>query len=774
MKKLLTLLGSFAITASAGSMAVACTNYDKKQDGNSILINFLNSLNGKANIDASDVLWKLVNENGPKNRETFALDFLKTINASILINSEKNFGENGEIKLNNSSAFISAGLASSLSDKWNTLNKAVDLKIQREKDKYKKDNGKKWWDKWCEMLVGKYSVYQDKVKDMDVDLLEGKYKSDILLTDSSNNVTKALLDILLNTDQLGVTWITVEQVKRKLATLKSVKDDKDKLLYAAKSDVKALQQIINSTKESGEWVKSSVNDQSTDDEISAKVDEALKIEESNIKYDVPTDINELVTGGADTRAGMLSNSQQFFLNKYYNAKAPIAISEITIAFSDNKTFDDGILPSDFEGDNEVNSKQTWTLLKQIITDKTSWSEIMAKGSTTHSKATVKHYDNLLTLTNTTDFTPTLSSIVYDYILGERYKTDVTRADENDKVKVPEWTTKTDIEKEYKKEDFGKLITALNRTGSFDKTSNNLYRKLSDGDKDKLVYIDSSGIHIVSIDGFNELVESTTNTPNKDAKKIIDDTKNGIDKETQKSLNDFKEFNKLTTQEKIYDFWRKTDSEDRYFKKLNSTVTNPYLKFLVNNSLLKGVKGSPVGFDIMAEVKAWATISSSSEKEFYWVTMVYDYFQTMTSKQEDKLTEDKSFIEQFVIFGPDGNNEKAQAIAKKIGDWTIGAIKSMKIVVTNNPSWVFVDAYKKMIEELDTKTNIGYPKEIVKNDIFNSDKLAEEINKVWWHAVDKKGAQSVQTFKTNAFDYSLSIYDLNSIAYNYKKNNGGIK
>gem|GEM_PF-5390769 len=56
MKKLIALLSGISLTASTASLAVACTNFDQRNDGNSILVQFLQSMNGYMQIDASDVL----------------------------------------------------------------------------------------------------------------------------------------------------------------------------------------------------------------------------------------------------------------------------------------------------------------------------------------------------------------------------------------------------------------------------------------------------------------------------------------------------------------------------------------------------------------------------------------------------------------------------------------------------------------------------------------------------------------------------------------------
>gem|GEM_PF-5627921 len=55
------------------------------------------------------------------------------------------------------------------------------------------------------MLAERYSVYQTDTRDYDLEFLEARYKTDILMSDGPNGATRAILDVVLNTDSYGVT-----------------------------------------------------------------------------------------------------------------------------------------------------------------------------------------------------------------------------------------------------------------------------------------------------------------------------------------------------------------------------------------------------------------------------------------------------------------------------------------------------------------------------------------------------------------------------------------
>ncbi|ARU91270.1 hypothetical protein SCLARK_00599 [Spiroplasma clarkii] len=697
MKKLITLLSGLTITASSASVAVACTNYDHKVDGNSILVQFLQSMDGVAQIDASDVLWELINQSGPANRESFLIQLLNLINVSILSNSEQNFGETGSI-LDDASSFINTGLGDALINKWKSVSAAVDLQIQREKDSYQRANGKNWLSKWKQMLVDKYSVYQKDTGDMDLDFLEAKYKANILMTDASNSATKGILDVLLNTDSFGVTWVTSTTVASKFNALKSVVGDDAKFQQVFDADKLAIQQIENAQEaDATKWAK----------KIDYTVEEAKAVisglaDASTLEHDVPEDTNVWSANGSASRAGMLSNSQLFFLNKYYETKAPLAISEVVIAFSDNQKFDDGITPEDFNGDNEVDSKATNRLLPNLLDDNL-WNAALVKNdvfTTYQSKASVKTYDSLLTLTNS-NYSNTLKSVVYDYVLKGNGASDEP--------------IQPDVASDNQ---LSKIVTDLNRS-----SDKKLYAQFG-SDGNKLVYIDTDGIHVVRIEGWDYFKDAESNAERAN---------------TLTELQSFNKFHNLKDSEKIEGLFSGTGRPQ--MELLNTAISNKYLQYLVNTSLLKGLTSSPVNYDIMSEVKSWATISNSSDSETYWITTVLEYFENISNispEGSDSSNNDiiKTFVGKFLVFGSsNAANQTANDIAESMENWAIDKISTAQQTIQIASSVKFVEMFKNWRKSIESNTAAEYPKGLIDGDKFGDSTLAESVKEIWLVTTD---------------------------------------
>ncbi|AGR42361.1 lipoprotein [Spiroplasma diminutum] len=716
MKKLLTLLGSVSLVATTAQMAVACgTNYDKKDEyGNSILIEFLQSIDGTASISSSDILFKLINnKNGPQNKEKLTLDLLKMINLSILANTTS---ENNNI---DESIYTNYDLANILSERWKSLNATVDRQITTEKDKYKKDYGKKWEKKWKEMLVEKYSVYQDDVKSMDLNFLENKYKANILLTDSNNSASKTLLDVLLNTNQQGVTWIGVNDIVKKHKALKNIVDSNDdtKIANYVKADLDQIAQIENSTKaEASDWKATTLTETSSTQDLVAAAKKAVEITTDKIINDTPVNLNNFTLNDTNnSRAGFLSNSQKYFLDKFYTTQAPLAISEVVIPFSENGSFDNGVTVNSFKSNDGIDQKNTNQLLKDIQddVDGSEWRRwIVESKAANHTKATVKHYDKLMTLSNSTDFTQDMRSVVYDFVLGnkvngENYSGGAAFAEENDGI-------------------LGEIIPKISRA----KDNSKFY--LYNDTLGRVYYVDSTGLHIVQIDGYSYFKDGSVKVDGKAIKGLSED-KNQIDSETLTELNAFKKYNALTAEEKVNELQTNiVNSDGGTYKKLNTTIVNPYLKYLTNSSMLKGVSGSASSFDIMSEVKDWAQISSSTESASYWMTSVFDYFKTVST-----IKDQSEFIKTYVQFQTDGENKQNEAI-EKTEKWFYSSVETKQSLNAINPSIFYTESFDKWTEEIRTKTDASnYPKQEIIIDGENGyrEKLVQETNQRFWMPKD---------------------------------------
>ncbi|AKU79459.1 lipoprotein [Spiroplasma turonicum] len=751
MKKLLTLLSTVSLIATTAQIVVACdSKYDQKDaDGNSILVHFLEKLDGKADITAKDVLNKLINaSSGVKNREKFSIDLLKMFNLSLVANSENNYGEgsSAKYKLDKTNPYYIYNLENIITERWKTLSSNVDRQIQNEKDKYKNDYAGKWEDEWKKMLVEKFSVYQTDTKDMDRDLLEQKYKADILLNDSSNNVSKTLLDVLLNTDQQGVTWVSKTTVQEKYKNLVAAGDDESKVQSILDSDKNILNQIYNSTKDSKEWVMNKTNDISTWNNLKTTIENTR-----DLKYDVPVDLTTFSSTDAASRKGFISNSQRFFLDKWYTSQSPLAISEITIPFADEHKFEDGVSWKSFE--NRTYTKyqaEIGLLLKSVKPSDSSsdniWRRYMSEGTITNlldGKATIKKYDKLLTLSNSSDYTQDLRDAVYDYVLRDK-SSGVDLSSNEDISKIDD-----------------KVIQTFSRNAN--NVDSKFYAILGDG---RLLLIDTSGLHIINIDGYKYLKESSTSKDKslKTTKSLEDGL---ISTDTRKELENFKNFHKLTNNEKIAYIQTEVELSNgvKYYDDLNKNITNRYLKYLTNTSLIKGIDGAATSFDAMSEVKDWVKIESSTDVSKYsWSTSVFEYFKTISIDGKNKVSDQKDFINQFIEFKKDesaGDEDIATALENKFNSM----LNTVQSIVDSAPSNAFVNEFNKRNEEIKKQSDKSdYPKRIIEGKDLFDDNLKSIANKKFWKPGDK-ATEDVQAMSLNYLNVEfINIYYKNYSFY----------
>lgn len=697
MKKLIALLSGISLTASTASLAVACTNFDQRHDGSSILVQFIQSMNGYMQIDASDVLWQLINASGPEGRENFLIQMLKMINISIISNSESNFTGEDSI-LDEESRFVNKGLDTALINRWNTLSNAVNLQIQRERDDFRRLHGRNWEREWRNMLAERYSVYQSDAPS-DLEFLEARYKTDILMSDGPNGATRAILDVVLNTDSYGVTWVNSTTVANKWRSLHNVLNNDANFQQVFESDTLAIQQIINAN-------QSDATSWTTQTEFT--LTEARNVvssitDESHFTNDVPEDAGAWTNNGAALRAGMLSNSQMFFLNKWFEVAAPLAISEVIIPFSDNQNFEDGITVEDFTGDGNTDLTANNQLLA-MLSDDTLWDVALVNNevfTAVQPRATVRTNDSLLTLTSTA-FSDTLKTVVYDFVLGGDGAANVSG---------------TTIEA---------LTTGLNRSND-----NQLYSQFGNTN-DRLVFIDENGINIIRIEGFEHF--NQTNDINSRLPLITE-------------LQNFNSFHNLRDPEKIDGILM----SGNYLNRLNTGIENRYLQFLVNSSLLNGLASSPVSYDIMNEVRSWANLNSSSTTETFWITTVFEYFATISNIiPENNISNENisTFVSKFLVFGVENpHDEQANDIARSMEQWTVNSIATARQTIQIASSVNFIESFRNWRRALEANTAADFPRGTIAGSAFVDSTLAQTVANLW----------SSNVLSRNFSSSSLSFY-----------------
>jgi hypothetical protein len=671
MKKLLTFLSSIAmVSVTAGSVA-ACggNNYDKKDsNGDSILIDGLGNLNftnGKTDIVSSDVLDEILSNSGDSTlRNKIAARFMNLMSAGFLVK-----GNTGKIDYETDiteNPYLIDGLADKLKSAFNELKSSIESDIKTEREKYDTDYGKKAESKWKDMLEAKFPGITD------LDALESKYKEYQMLNNEDDNVNTRILNILLNTNQQGITWIEISTLKGYISDYFRASDQNQ---WIADNPDRA-QQLIWSTKSSGYAKATDLNNEFKElfSEANSKY--------SKIQFDAPDNIDKLNSESTYAVKGFLSNSQRFFLDKYYETEAPIAISQATLAFTSNGKMDDGIDESDFDEGANASAAD-----KQIVQNDNAFLGIedednSASGDvnsnmdkllsgTTFDNVTKGTTSSLLTLSDSTTYSQMLRNVVYDYIKGG--------------------TNAVTIEKTDKVSDIAKKITRID-----DKT---MYGVMGDG---IVCFIDASGLQIVRIEGYSFLKEAATkyNTG------VVgnDPTTDKINDDTLTELSAFEQLDKMSDAKKVDEL---QNNRGDIYNTINKEVSNPYLHYLVNASILNGVTGSKTSFDILTNVKDYVKIETTTSDTgvYTYRTGIMDYFLEIQNAGNDKIESFEEFYRSYFKAGEGSHKESG----KKIIDESLSWIESMQITEKNDAIVQFINAQKAENKTIADNEAKKYPK-----------------------------------------------------------------
>jgi hypothetical protein len=718
MKKLLTFLSSIAmVSVTAGSVA-ACggNNYDKKDsNGDSILIDGLGNLNftnGKTDIVSSDVLDEILSNSGDSTlRNKIAARFMNLMSAGFLVK-----GNTGKIDYETDIAknpYLIDGLADKLKSAFNELKSSIESDIKTEREKYDTDYGKKAESKWKDMLEAKFPGITD------LDALESKYKEYQMLNNEDDNVNTRILNILLNTNQQGITWIEISTLQNNI----------DKYFDTAEAnrvrwidDNSTLaQQLIWSTMNEG-YKKST--DLKTDFQ---KIFSDENDRYSQIKYSAPDNIDKLNSESTYAVKGFLSNSQRFFLDKYYETEAPIAISQATLAFTSNGKMDDGIDSKDFDGSDTASSAD-----KQIVEDENKF--LCAKGSEnaaltinqnmdklaggeTFDNVTKGTTSSLLTLSDSTAYSQMLRNVVYDFTNEQKSGLSVAIEAGTDISTIASKITR--VEKEKEKD--GKMYGVL------------------DADNGIVCFVDASGLQIVRIEGYSYLKDTKAGANNG----VVGNGTDGIDKNTLNELSAFEQLDNMSDNGKVDAL---QNARGAIYNTINQEVSNPYLHYLVNASILNGVAGSKTSFDILTNVKDYVKIETTTSDTgvYTYRTGIMDYFleiQNAGKAEEDKTTF-KDFYNSYFVAGDGSHKDSGQ----KIIDESLSWIESMQITEKNDAIIQFISAQKAENKTINDNEAKKYPKGIF-TPFFESE-LQDFIAKRWAPYATAPPA-------TDSFTYSMS-------------------
>jgi hypothetical protein len=679
MKKLLTFLSSIAmVSVTAGSVA-ACggNNYDKKDsNGDSILIDGLGNLNftnGKTDIVSSDVLDEILSNSGDSTlRNKIAARFMNLMSAGFLVKGNTgNFDYETDITKN---PYLIDGLADKLKSAFNELKSSIESDIKTEREKYDTDYGKKAESKWKDMLEAKFPGITD------LDELESKYKEYQMLNNEDDNVNTRILNILLNTNQQGITWIETSTLQNNIDKyFDTAEANRDQWID---DNPTLAQQLIWSTINEG-YTKST--DLKTD---FPKIFNDENDRYSQIKYYAPDNIDKLNSESTYAVKGFLSNSQRFFLDKYYKTEAPIAISQATLAFTSNGKMDDGIDSKDFDGSDTASSAD-----KQIVEDENKFlcatgsdnekltiNQNMDKlaGGETFDNVTKGTTSSLLTLSDSNTYSQMLRNVVYDFTNGQASKLSV------------EIDAGTDIS------NIASKITRAKKDGK-------MYGVL-DADNGIVCFVDASGLQIVRIEGYSYLKDASTGTNTG----VVGNGTDVIDTNTLNELSAFEQLDNMSDNGKVDAL---QNARGAIYNTINQEVSNPYLHYLVNASILNGVTGSKTSFDILTNVKDYVKIETTTSDTgvYTYRTGIMDYFleiQNAGKAEEDKTTF-KDFYNSYFVAGDGSHNDSGQ----KIIDESLSWIESMQITEKNDAIIQFISAQKAENKTITDNEAKKYPKGI---------------------------------------------------------------
>ncbi|PPE05435.1 lipoprotein [Williamsoniiplasma lucivorax] len=198
-----------------------------------------------------------------------------------------------------------------------------------------------------------------------------------------------------------------------------------------------------------------------------------------------------------------------------------------------------------------------------------------------------------------------------------------------------------------------------------------------------------------------------------------------------------------------------------YSSINSAITNPYEKFLVNNSILNGTGDTTksfYGFDIFAEMKKEMTENDKDanklSKNNIWL---WNYIKAITGIEHNNKLMDK-------MFKFDATNKESQRVKKRITDLLV----TLDDASMNNPRNAYFDGKTKWDQDIDDTVNAM--KDPVEKGRAPISKLPiPKADKDYWYQV--AFSEAFEPFKSQPKTAMALVFDIDS-KYMPKEHDGG--
>ena len=730
------LLSTLATPIAANVVACSKVDYRVNDKGNSAFW-FLPKLNGSgAQADSSDV-WSEMdpfakNKDNPnqviKNpaawntdqRNALGMKILQMLSVALLIDANQAVTNpndpNNPFNYVKQHATNYANLAdynkllSNLQIGWKTLDSSVDQEIANKKQSYKDQYGdSKWQSHWNDMLNDSY------------DGSEQKYKADLLTSSTTLNASTVLTNALLG-GTTGFDSIDSSTIQNYAAEYQKAQDKSEWI----KDNIGPARDILlgytGNPYSNSLWGKdqsdSLTYNGGTGDVNPTSLNNALTSTKPPVgvpiaTYDATTTKYVRTNNNYQniSSTGVLSQFQNYALNKYYQDEKPLAVSTYQEAYdatpggeASHKGLEYGANKQDFGYSAEGEGKSIDNI--DNILNASNWNSLSAAGITT------KPQKKMVTLNPDSSITPEMETAVYGsmqtLVKGYQAIKEGGTAGQTALNNLPIIQAKNlipagkkidQLSTEQKGQVAEKLIDAINRSKLPSSTGdnpplktdvvaptaagpdsssaaggtigqkipqnlhqNNMYAvvQLGSGPHSSLAvaYLDDKGLNFANVDGLQQSVNASLTGKKKiNPKQISPQTPSTSNpqwtNEAQNKDWDNFQYNikpQLGSTIKNADGSIGTPSS----KTFNNEIYNPYLQYLVNQSYFNTnpkTSGSTSSFNIMDDLKSFADLKSGSKVgDGSWYTWVYSFFNNYFTKANDK-----NWLEQLVKISPDATD-----------------------------------------------------------------------------------------------------------------------